>query len=440
MSPQIIIGNTCEPFIQFFQRAGATESHALIQAFLQASERAMYWAGQTGDRPHPKFVITSTPIAHFAAMQARLGYADTTWATPNTSSFTLCHDILQTPELMATLSRWGRAATHLDLIPYATTPEFLDLVQALRQQGVPVSLPESVDTAGLDLRRYLATKVGCRGVLTQVLGAQALPEGYLAPTLADAVAIAQYFLARQQPFLVKPNDGCLGIGQTRFVGRPLPELAQVRSHLQQNPFLRDNLLVVEAFIATEQPRSPSIEVCIPRTGTPEILLVCVQQFSTAGRYVGEVVSRTWAQEPWYPPLTEAALAIAHRLQAMGYVGHFDLDSLIDPAGQPRLIEFNPRRTGGSHLHDLGTHLFGPDYGEHVALLSRTGLPIPPFESVETGLTQLAPWLYPIDGHPQGIVVTHSSGMTQGTLGYVAIAPDLEAVLALNQRFIRALTP
>jgi len=195
---------------------------------------------------------------------------------------------------------------------------------------------------------------------------------------------------------------------------------------------------VEAFVATPTPLSPSIEVVVPRDGSPQVLFVAIQQFSKAGQYVGEVVSGHWQTEPWYKPLMEAAMAIAHRLQQMGYVGHFDLDSLVDDTQTPYFIEFNPRRTGGSHLHDLGTHLLGEAYLEQAAMLSHTGLTIPAFPSLEACLAQLQPWLYPIQGKPQGVVITHSTTLPQGKLGYVAIAPDLEAVMALNQNFIHAL--
>ena len=435
--PQVILANTCEPFIQFFQRAGVEENKALVQAFLRGGERALYWATHS-PIASPKLVVSSTPIPHFAWLQTQLGFANTQWITPDLPSASLCRDLQQTGDLMAQLKRWAGDITELELISYATTPEFMELVAVLRQQGIAVQLPESVDEQQLGLRAYLSTKAGCRGVMTQVLGLQLLPEGYIAASIEDAVAIAQTFITRQQPFLVKPNDGCLGIGQTRFVSAPFPSPEEVRSRLQQNPFLHNNLLVVEAFITTRNSISPSVEVVIPREGAPQVLLVCIQQFSENGRYIGEVVSRSWQSEPWYAPLTEAALAIAYHLQAIGYVGHFDLDALIDDIGKPYFIEFNPRRTGGSHIHDLGVHLLGDAYLDKATMLSQTGLTIPAFPSIDACLAHIQPWFYPMDGKPQGIVITHSTTIPQRKLGYVAIAPNLEAVLSMNQKFLQHL--
>lgn len=436
--PQVVLANTCEPFIRFFQRAGAEKSQTLIQAFLQGSERAIYWAVPSAPSSlTPRLVMTSSPIPHFSLAQKQLGLTQTQWLMPDTPGFSLSQDVLQMPDGLAILKSWAGPTAELELIPYATTPEFMALVAALRQQGITVQLPESANEWRVGLRDYLATKAGCREVMVQVLGSQMLPESYLAPSLEEAIAIAQTFMTRQQPFLVKPNDGCLGIGQRRFVAPP-PSLDEVRSQLQTNPFLQDNLLVVEAFIAAQTPISPSVEVMVPHEGTPQVLLVCIQQFSKRGHYVGEVVSRVWRQQSWYQPLIEAAMAIAQHLQAIGYVGRFDLDSLVDDSGAPYFIEFNPRRTGGSHIHDLGTYLLGEDYLEQVALLGHNALSIPAFPSVEAVLTQVQPWLYPIEGKPQGIVITHSSAIPQQKLGYVAIAADIEAVLALNQTFVQSM--
>ncbi|MEO1144961.1 MAG: ATP-grasp domain-containing protein [Cyanobacteria bacterium J06638_22] len=435
--PQVILANTCEPFIRFFQRAGAKDYDALVQAFLQGGERALYWATPSS-LPPPKLVVTSTPIPHFAEVQIPLGFAHTQWIAPDSPSASLCRDLLHRDDLMAKLNYWAGDAGALELIPYATTDAFMELLAALRQQGIAVYTPESVDEQQLGLRAYLGTKAGCRGVMTQVLGSQMLPESYLAPSIDEAVAIAQTFVTRQQPFLIKPNDGCLGIGQTRFVAPPFPSPDEIRAQLQHNPFLQNNLLVVEAFITARNAISPSVEVVIPRNGMPQILLVCIQQFSSSGHYMGEVVSRSWRSEPWYRPLTEAAMAIAQHLQRIGYVGHFDLDSLIDDTGTPYFIEFNPRRTGGSHIHDLGVHLLGDTYLEQAALLSQTGLSIPAFPSIDACISHMQPWFYPIGGKPQGIVVTHSATIPQQKLGYVAIAPDLESVLALNQKFLQHL--
>ncbi len=65
-----------------------------------------------------------------------------------------------------------------------------------------------------------------------------------------------------------------------------------------------------------------------------------------------MVSRRWR---------DSGMIFARRLQQMGYVGHFDLDTVVDDAGRVYLLEINPRRTGGTHVHEFAEHVFGADY-------------------------------------------------------------------------------
>ena len=58
---------------------------------------------------------------------------------------------------------------------------------------------------------------------------------------------------------------------------------------------------------------------------------------------------------------------------MGYVGHFDLDTVVNDEGRVYLLEINPRRTGGTHVHEFADHVFGADYLDKVALLSNDTL-------------------------------------------------------------------
>ncbi len=67
------------------------------------------------------------------------------------------------------------------------------------------------------------------------------------------------------------------------------------------------------------------------------------------------------------------MIFAHRLQAMGYVGHFDLDTVVNDDGRVYLLEINPRRTGGTHVHEFAEHVFGADYLDKVTLLSNDTL-------------------------------------------------------------------
>ena len=92
-------------------------------------------------------------------------------------------------------------------------------------------------------------------------------------------------------------------------------------------------------------------------GEPQITYVSDQLFQGFGDFCGVLVSRELLDTPWYPPLAESGMIIARRLQQMGYVGHFDLDTVVNDEGRVYLLEINPRRTGGTHVHEFAALRF-----------------------------------------------------------------------------------
>jgi hypothetical protein len=207
---------------------------------------------------------------------------------------------------------------------------------------------------------------------------------------------------------------------------------EIVRQLELNPFLHDDLIVVEKFVQASRPASPSLELFVPACGAgrPEITYLCDQLFVGMGNSF--LVSRELLDAPWYPALAESGLLIATRLQAMGYAGHFDVDTIVDDEGHIFLLEVNARRTAGTHIHEFARFTFGPDYLEDVVLLGHGAMKSGAIAGCDELLQAIGDLLYPMHGDHTGVVVSATSTLPLGDFGCIIVAPSTDEALALQQ--------
>jgi hypothetical protein len=426
-TPLIILGNTLEANgYLLYREPDLARREALIRGFQVANERSLLWLG---DR---KLVIIEAPVAHLSYLQNRLGYSQLQHACPENPSDSICADILREPALRRRVLDYVGDAGAVQLVPYATTPAVHKLADALRREhGLTVYLPESPVPDRLWLREYIQTKLGFRMLVGQWLPDR-LPEGYVARSVEEAGAIAHTFLQRGQGCIVKANTGFLGIGHTVFRPAAAPSLDEIQSTLRHNPYYVNDLLIVEALIPSAQALSPSAEVVVPaeRDESPYLVAICAQQVLPSGAYAGELVSPAWADAPWYTDLSATALEVGKKLQAMGYIGHFDLDGIVDDAGTLYLLEVNARRTGGTHVYELAQFLLGEYRAKTATLLSRTSAPCPAVENWADLERAIADLLFP-QPSGWGVVITNSAGLDRHQIGYAILADSQAHALALQ---------
>ncbi|MFQ3629061.1 MAG: hypothetical protein SNJ81_15990, partial [Cyanobacteriota bacterium] len=158
----------------------------------------------------------------------------------------------------------------------------------------------------------------------------------------------------------------------------------------------------------------------------------------SGAYAGELVSPAWVNAPWYADLSAAALEVGRKLQAMGYVGHFDLDGIVDDAGTLYLLEVNARRTGGTHVYELAQFLLGAHRAQTATLLSRTSAPCPTVSRWADLEEAIADLLFP-QPSGWGVVITNSAALEQQQVGYVILAESETEALNLQQTLLARLS-
>lgn len=327
----------------------------------------------------------------------------------------------------------------LEIIPYCNTPEFFRMVAYYQaQSSLTITLPES-PSASLS---WFRDSLDGKSVFAML--APALLEGtacrfaprVVADSIPQAAAAVQAFLAQSQACVVKPEVGYLGLGLMPFDPSDPWTMASLEAHLRTNATFGHRKISVEAWIRSgTESQSPSVEVFVPRQEKPYVTYLCDQVFSANNLFAGIALRPEFYATAWAKTLCEGALAVAERLQSLGYGGYFDLDAVVDPDGQVYVIEMNPRRTGGTHVHDLAEFLVGQDYRDRVALLSGSLTLKQPctWPELEAVLREVG-WLY-----PQGAVIpVQTSSLPWGVFGYVILAAEWEAIQIWQRRLLALL--
>lgn len=429
--PIVFISNTGESFYQY---VGREENERLRQELIRdmqvIGDRALLYLGSA------KLTITSAPVYHLDYLREHLSFHDTQHAYPRQTSPCLSLDIMGDRNLLERIVQYAGKEQTIQLIPHATTPEFYQLVDLLETEfGLTVHLPESPSRADAWIRDYIDSKVGFREFASRTLedASQSILEGFTCSTTLEAARAAYYFISRDRTCVVKANRGNDALGQTIVKPDQYVSIDLLHEHLRQNAFLADDLIIVEAFAPSTQQVFPSAEFFVPLhgQGEPYLTYICNQIFMKGGTFSGVLVDASLMDEVWYEPLVRTGGAIARKLQSLGYVGHFDLDGIVEDRGSLRLLEVNARRTGGTHIHELAVQLFGSNY--NCSLISNTayscGSDVSDFPSLLHRLNEL---LYPMAGKQEGIIITHTSDIREHRFGYIALSASRSLVLDLQR--------
>ena len=436
--PVVGVCNISETFYEFLSRAeDDAVREQLVKGEQYRGDRVLVWCGDH------KLVFGSRPIPHAEFIYQQCGYGDTRYLSPENPSPWLWQDILEEARLLQAIVDYAGPGQTIQLVPYATTPEFMTLVAALRQDhGLTVLLPETPGPESLWVRDYIDTKVGYRVLAGRWLpdADTLLPEGFVCHTAELAADAAAWFVFHQRACLVKADIGENGIGN--LVVQPETGLTRdaLLERIRQYPFMGTNWITVEELVEAQKPLSPSLEVYVPPAGQgePYVTYLSDQLFHEFGDFVGVIVSRELNAKPWAQPLTEAGLRIGRKLQELGYVGNFDLDAVVNDDERIYPLEINPRRTGGTHVHEFAHYVFGPDYLDKVALLSNDSYKCPGITTFDALLGVIGDLAYPLNGQARGIVIMVTSALEVQEFGCILVGADTADVLSLERELAERL--
>ena len=426
--PTIAIYNNLETFFRFLQRAN---EHKILEARTYRGDRGIFWLGPQ------KLLITTKRIPDAEYVCNRWGYFGTTVHTPRKVTYHLSLNILNDPDLLQEIVQYAGPKKTLQLIPYAATPDFYTLVKYLQVElSLEVILPESPLPSNLWIRDYMDTKTGFRSLISEwIREEEIIPPGFICRDINEAAYAVDWFSRQGLGSVVKADRGESGLGHLNFQESEI-SLDDILLKLQADPFLNTDLIVVDQFIQSEKQLSPSLELFVPANGQPPVITyISSQLFSAFGQFAGVLISRELMQASWYPRLAKYGLQIAQKLQKMGYVGHFDIDTIVDDGGHLYLLETNTRRTGGTYVHEFAALTFGKDYLNKVSLLCNNAVKCNGINKLENLVESLNDLLFPISGEDRGIVITVTSSLSESEFGCILVAPNEQELLTLKQKML-----
>jgi hypothetical protein len=431
--PAVGVCNISETFYEFLSSAEDLKvREQLVKGEQYRGDRVLVWFGDN------KLVLGSFPIPHAQFIYEQCGYANTQYLSPQQPSPWLSRDILNEPALLQAIIDYAGPGQTLQLIPYATTIEFLELVRVLREEhGLTVLLPETPGPEAIWTRDYIDTKVGWRVLAGRWLpnADVLLPEGFVCHNDEIAADAAAWFVHRGVACLAKCDIGENGFGNLVIHPEDQWSRDEILERIRKHGFVGSNWVTVEALVNAEKPLSPSLEVYVPPVGQgePYVTYLSDQLFHQFGDFVGVIVSRELNQKPWSAPITEAGLIIGRELQKMGYVGNFDLDAVVDDNERIFLLEVNPRRTGGTHVHEFAHYVFGPDYLDKYAFLSNDSYRCPGIRDFDTLLKTIGDLTYPLNGEQRGLVIMVTSALEVEEFGCIIVGADTADTLSLERQ-------
>ncbi|MFH7242444.1 MAG: ATP-grasp domain-containing protein [Spirulina sp.] len=386
----------------------------------------------------PKILVTSIRPPHIDYIQS-LGYT-IQCLSPRQPSPSICRDLIDDPELRQALLAAMEHTSQVEVIPYCNTPDFFQMVAHYQAEyPLEITTPESPSAQLSWLRDALDRKSVFSMLAPSLLEGTdcKLTPRVVADSLAQAAAAVESFLIQTQSCVVKPDAGYLSLGLMRFDPETAWTREKIEAHLGTNAALGRRKLSVESWIPSGTDcQSPSVEVFVPHEGNPYITYICDQVFSDSNLFSGISLRPEFYETAWAQTLSTGALAIARRLQSLGYCGYFDLDAVVDPDGQVYVVEMNPRRTGGTHVHEMAEFLIGKDYRNKAVLLSgsltlKRHCTWPELEMTLRDNDLL---------YPQGPVVpVQTSSLPGGVLSYAVIAADWGTVKFWQGRLLALLT-
>lgn len=360
-------------------------------------------------------------------------------------SESICDSILEDKALLKTLINIISAQRGVKLHSYAATPEFLNLVKYLRSKGLDFQTPELPEDSNLWTTTFFDSKAGFRQVST-LLSGHAMPEGFISKGFSEVFGISSYFFGRGRDCVLKTNRGLAGAGlmilKRQEIGEKNLENA-LKKLFRQSLFWEKELTVVEEFIEPNKDicgGAPNIELKIEK-GKVKPLYVCGMRITPQGVFKGVELGRGAVSSKVTRMLYRYGESFGSVLNRFGYRGYFETDFVSGKDGSIYPIEANLRRTGGTHVYDLGKRVLGDDFLDNYYLVANNMQETRKFRGKSYAQLKkyVSTLLYPICGRKEGVLLTVVSLLARGQIGYVVVGNNKGRVYQIENDFLSAIS-
>ena len=126
------------------------------------------------------------------------------------------------------------------------------------------------------------------------------------------------------------------------------------------------------------------------------------------------------------------------MQRAGYVGHFDIDTVVRDNNQVLLLDLNPRRTGATHVHEFAATFLGENYQSTYSVGAVDLYGNKPMR-VEQLLEALGPCVRSPLNCAEGVIPCELTGLAQGRVSLMIWALSSETAGRLRREAEDALS-
>lgn len=430
----IIIANTAEAFSNPLSRAGNTpKGKRRINHELALSQRAFFWESDN------KVIVTpyKIPDLLFQTNMSSLGYRNVDNLYPKIADINLCQMIMNDKKLWAILIDLIKQNPHTRLTPYAVTPDFITLVNNLKKENLNFEVWENEDTS--NIIEHLDSKIGFREVLaTQIT----IPKGFVCKSSEDVFNKVNLFLSENKSCVIKANVGESGWGMLIIDKEKFKDkkklIPYIKKEFANDNIWQDELFVVEEYLTVDMKiggGSLSTEVFVSDKDL-EITYSCEQILSKTGEFLGIGVGKNSFSKQMQIKLEDIAMKVGQKYKDLGYRGFFDIDFVITKDKTVYAVETNTRRTGGTHVYDLGRKIFKGSVSNWGYLISEDSFRYGSKQNIlsdEKIISTVEDLLFPIKEKNNGIVITLINNVDP-VLGYIVVAENRKQALSLQKQF------
>lgn len=435
---KIVVANTAEAFLPLINKYDKQCRDQKLLTEHSLGERACFYGGDD------KIVITSFPVPRMNSRLEAIGYSNVVNLFPSNPSASLSRDVIN--GLAAKLLDLFERGQAVDLISYVASDDLLDMILHIQCAGVSLKLIETPHRHVINIARQFDTKSGFR-LLCSEWGKRSacirMPFGATFDSPEHAARFVMNRLSQGVPCLCKADKGESGIGLAWFYPAEPHTEESVTNIIMKDRAFQGDLIVVEDVVL--RPRipvfdwsSPSVEVYVGSDGIPAATYTCCQRVDKGGRFSGILIDPTVIPSHIHEEANQIALLVGQELSTLGYRGYFDLDFVVDNASRLFLLEGNPRRTGGTHIHDLACYLLGQDYAQNHSVLSTDSLALGKAYEEEVLCRQIEDLLFPVLSTARGVVPTILGRTQDGLLGYAIFGNSLSDVLGQEEQLLKRL--
>jgi hypothetical protein len=428
------IAEIARPLTQLMM--GASREHEIFEdhAFC---DRFMF--AQNDER----ILVTPLPIeaAFWEDTTARIGMKNWINLSPKVIQESVCQAVAEDEGLMRKLTEAIRESPDIEILAYSATDEFVELVKKLKHRGLVFRTPEMPIEGSEWTTNFFGSKSGFRQTVNSLRLAD-MPEGMVCHNTTEVLGLARYILDKHGGVVLKTNRGLAGAGLKIIKRADLKEKNLndvINEILASEPFWTKELIAVEALVEadlTVAGGNPNVELKIEGDKV-ERLYFCGMRVTKQGEFRGVEIGEGTAPKEMQEILFKWGAEWGEYLKMTGYRGFFDMDCILGKDKRIWPLESNTRRTGGTHLYELGVRLFGKNFAQTHFVAGNNVTEAPKFYNKKYSDLKVAieDLLYPMNGKKEGVLVTVTNYLVEGKLGYGVVGPNKTRVEEIEKKFL-----